>query len=192
MVCPSRPSIRELWREDKSADVKAQKIAGPVGNAAFLRAVDRSSHFSKDQIMAKTNESTTLDRITKTTRNITGTQAAIAGAGVLGGLAIAAALFGGWRKSPEQAAAESTPETGSEPAESNASSVKYTPAAIGFTPYPVPQDDGDKLHQMGIPTTLPIDDEPRSYTGDRAPDMAVDFIPGEDTGSSGTADTRDR
>ncbi len=130
--------------------------------------------------MAKKTNVTPLERASRAVERVGGVKAAVMGAGLLGGLAVGAALFGGWRKAEAETPLSPEPH------------VDDMPEAIGFTPATVARDDAEALHRIGIPTTLPIDDAPQNYTGSRAPDMAVDFIPGEDSGSSGTADTRDR
>jgi hypothetical protein len=120
--------------------------------------------------------------------------AAVAGAGVAAGLAIGAALFAGWRKGagarPTGAQAEGldgealpTPPTGGGPDVSD---------AIGAGTGSAGDPTEDKLHAMGTPTTLPVDGGVQRYTGDAAPDMAVDYLPGADTGATDAADTRDR
>lgn len=146
--------------------------------------------------MAKIDQPTTIERVTKAARGVSTTQAAVAGAGILGGIAIGAALFGGWRKGAAATTHAITrePQIVDETAVNDPVSATDPVAPVDLAAAEeeavAADEDAAKLHALGTPTTLPIDDAPQSYTGGGEPDMAVDYIPGEDTGSTGTGETR--
>jgi uncharacterized membrane protein len=149
--------------------------------------------------MAKTKENeTSIDRAKRAVGRIDAKQAAVAGAGVAAGLAIGAALFANWRKTARTGAdAQAEPQV-DYPADEAALAIGGAPGAAGDAVGAAagteldPDGDADKLRALGTPTTMPVDGGVQRYTGEATPDMAIDYLPEADVGSTDAADTRGR
>jgi len=105
------------------------------------------------------------------------------GAVVAGGVALVAALFAGKRtgKADDSGGHAFADDQGDPLAGVVARSSSAGELAGGATTVSA-LDSEDALHRLGTPATVPVD-AMRSYTGDHAPDMALDYVPGDDQGS---------
>jgi hypothetical protein len=111
------------------------------------------------------NKTTERKNMTSRLKDAPLASVAAVGAAVIGGAAVAAMFL---RTKTDGATAETA-------GEAMASETDTAPDTL------IDLDDAEEsdLHAMGTPTTIAVD-QPRGYTGDGDPDMAVDYLPGSD------------